>query len=134
MDITSRFDGKIVKLYYEEGDTARVGAPLVDVDVEDDEVGKQRLQPAFLQSGQHFGVGGAGVGRGKRSSPFCFPHTRSRYLCDRGAGRGRRARGGHGAVARGSLRPRRTAHTDQRQGQGKRASLLIRQMASRLDK
>ena len=40
MDITSRFDGKIVKLYYEENETARVGAPLVDIEVEDDDVGK----------------------------------------------------------------------------------------------
>jgi hypothetical protein len=32
--ITSRYDGKIVKLYYEEGDTAKTGDPLVDIDVD----------------------------------------------------------------------------------------------------
>lgn len=35
MDITSRYDGKVVKLYYKEGEVAKVGAPLVDIEVED---------------------------------------------------------------------------------------------------
>ena len=32
--ITSRYDGKIVKLYYEEGDQAKTGLPLVDIEVD----------------------------------------------------------------------------------------------------
>jgi len=34
--ITSKFDGKIVKLHYEEGDLAATGKPLVDMEVDDD--------------------------------------------------------------------------------------------------
>ena len=34
--ITSRYSGKIVKLHYDIEDTAQVGAPLVDIEVEDD--------------------------------------------------------------------------------------------------
>lgn len=34
MTITSRFDGSIKKLYYEVDDVARVGHPLVDIEVD----------------------------------------------------------------------------------------------------
>ena len=34
--ITSRYTGKIVKLHYDIEDTALVGKPLVDIEVEDD--------------------------------------------------------------------------------------------------
>lgn len=34
--ITSRYDGIIAKLYYNVGDTAKVGEPLVDIRVEHD--------------------------------------------------------------------------------------------------
>lgn len=36
--ITSRYDGKISKLYYEVGEVALVGKPLVDIDVKDGDV------------------------------------------------------------------------------------------------
>ncbi|PJF18497.1 hypothetical protein PSACC_01669 [Paramicrosporidium saccamoebae] len=36
VEITSRFDGIIKKLHYEKGATAKVGQPLVDIDVEGD--------------------------------------------------------------------------------------------------
>jgi len=36
--ITSRYDGTIVKLHYEEGDMAKTGAPLCDIEVDDDTV------------------------------------------------------------------------------------------------
>jgi 2-oxoisovalerate dehydrogenase E2 component (dihydrolipoyl transacylase) len=32
VEITSRYDGKVVKLHYKPGDVAKVGAPLVDID------------------------------------------------------------------------------------------------------
>eukprot|EP00049_Salpingoeca_infusionum_P018211 m.356227 g.356227 ORF g.356227 m.356227 type:complete len:485 (+) comp17474_c0_seq1:44-1498(+) len=35
VDISSRYTGKVVKLYYEEGDLANVGDPLMDIDVDD---------------------------------------------------------------------------------------------------
>jgi len=34
--ITSRYDGKIVKLYYEEGDMAATGLPLLDIEVDEE--------------------------------------------------------------------------------------------------
>lgn len=34
--ITSRYSGTITKLYYEEGDQAKTGLPLIDIDTEDD--------------------------------------------------------------------------------------------------
>lgn len=39
--ITSRYDGKIQKLYYSVDDIALVGKPLVDFDVEDEEKGEE---------------------------------------------------------------------------------------------
>lgn len=36
MDITSRYDGTIVKLHYEVGDMAIVGQALLEIDVRDD--------------------------------------------------------------------------------------------------
>ena len=36
--ISSRYDGKILKLHYEEGDMAKTGAPLIDIEVDDDTV------------------------------------------------------------------------------------------------
>jgi len=36
-DITSRYDGKIVKIHYEVGDMAKTGTPLVDIEVEGDD-------------------------------------------------------------------------------------------------
>ena len=33
MTITSRFDGVIKRLYYEVDDTAKVGQPLVDIEI-----------------------------------------------------------------------------------------------------
>jgi 2-oxoisovalerate dehydrogenase E2 component (dihydrolipoyl transacylase) len=38
VNITSRYTGKITKLHYEVGDLAKVGAPLIDIDVEGAEV------------------------------------------------------------------------------------------------
>ena len=35
-DITSRYDGKIVKLYYDVGEMALTGTPLVDIELEGD--------------------------------------------------------------------------------------------------
>eukprot|EP00730_Choanoeca_flexa_P017975 TRINITY_DN8715_c0_g1_i4.p3 TRINITY_DN8715_c0_g1~~TRINITY_DN8715_c0_g1_i4.p3 ORF type:complete len:186 (+),score=39.37 TRINITY_DN8715_c0_g1_i4:154-711(+) len=37
VDITSRYDGVVTKLYYEEGEVAKVGAPLMQIEVEGDE-------------------------------------------------------------------------------------------------
>jgi 2-oxoisovalerate dehydrogenase E2 component (dihydrolipoyl transacylase) len=38
VEITSRFEGVIKKLYYKAGDIAQVGYPLIDIDVEDSKV------------------------------------------------------------------------------------------------
>ncbi len=35
MEITSRYDGRVAKLHYKPGDTAKVGSPLVDIATED---------------------------------------------------------------------------------------------------
>lgn len=35
VDITSRYDGKIAKLHYKQDETAKVGSPIVDIDVDD---------------------------------------------------------------------------------------------------
>eukprot|EP00039_Didymoeca_costata_P018938 m.335593 g.335593 ORF g.335593 m.335593 type:complete len:474 (+) comp17633_c0_seq1:121-1542(+) len=36
--ITSRYTGTVTKLYYEEGDRAKTGDPLIDIDVEDEDI------------------------------------------------------------------------------------------------
>lgn len=36
VDITSRFDGVVTKLYYQVGEIAKVGAPLMQIDVDGD--------------------------------------------------------------------------------------------------
>ncbi|EGD75277.1 dihydrolipoyl transacylase [Salpingoeca rosetta] len=40
VDISSRYDGKVVKLHYEVGEMAIVGKPLIDIEVEDDDDGE----------------------------------------------------------------------------------------------
>jgi len=35
VDITSRYDGIVTKLYYQVGEIAKVGSPLMQIDVED---------------------------------------------------------------------------------------------------
>ena len=39
MTITSRFDGVVKKLHYEVDEIARVGQPLIDIEVTKDEAG-----------------------------------------------------------------------------------------------
>lgn len=43
VEITSRFDGVVKKLYYEAGEMAKVGKPFVDIDIEGD-VSKETLE------------------------------------------------------------------------------------------
>ncbi|CDJ67112.1 dihydrolipoamide branched chain transacylase, E2 subunit, putative [Eimeria necatrix] len=47
VEITSRYSGKIVKLYAKEGDTVKIGAPLIDIDSPDvEETQSQPPSPA----------------------------------------------------------------------------------------
>ncbi len=63
VEITSRYDGRVVKLHYKPGDVAKVGAPLVDIDTGDDgaeatpveskaEVKKTEVQTAAVEQPQ----------------------------------------------------------------------------------
>ncbi|KAL7753075.1 hypothetical protein RI367_001527 [Sorochytrium milnesiophthora] len=46
VEITSRFDGKIVKLHYTVGQMAKVGAPIVDIDTPDGDAAPSTTAPA----------------------------------------------------------------------------------------
>lgn len=45
VEITSRFDGKVKKLHYQPGDIAKVGQPLLDIEVEGEGASDQPPQP-----------------------------------------------------------------------------------------
>jgi len=45
VNITSRYDGVIKKLYYQIGDTALVGKPLIEIDTEDASASKEAVKP-----------------------------------------------------------------------------------------
>lgn len=48
--ITSRFDGKVTKIYHKVDDVAQVGQPLIDVDIQDDSVADEKpATPGKLQ-------------------------------------------------------------------------------------
>lgn len=59
--ITSKFDGKIVKLHYEEGDLAATGKPLVDMEVDDVSRGTTPLPRRHLVPSRTLGGGGGGI-------------------------------------------------------------------------
>ncbi|CDI75746.1 Chromosome II, complete genome, related [Eimeria praecox] len=53
VEITSRYSGKIVKLYAQEGDTVKVGGPLVDIDSPDVEDSHAQSPPPPPPEAEH---------------------------------------------------------------------------------
>ena len=53
VEITSRYDGKVVRLHYKPGDIAKVGSPLIDIDSADEDGGEmteEKTEPTSTPS------------------------------------------------------------------------------------
>ncbi|EDQ84952.1 uncharacterized protein MONBRDRAFT_12373 [Monosiga brevicollis MX1] len=69
LDITSRYDGVITKLYHAEGDTAKVGQPLMQVEVDEDDAAADAAPSNASEAPAAAAAAAAADGSAASSSP-----------------------------------------------------------------